>query len=522
MNIEKTQLPPQNDFFKRSTARTIAPDKRQSNTNSIELNMGDSFDSDYIISSLLNESGSQSKIYLAKKWGKLYVIKIYSDGFSPSREMKNFLLNCDHPNIMTMIHSGQKDDNYFEIYDYYEQGTLEDEQKVTKKHIQSVIIPAINEGLHELHKNNIVHCDIKPSNLFYNDDKSAVLIGDCGISSYTNSEGSSFAPMRGTPEYAPRVSSFMWNASFSPAYDYASFGLVICRLLLGRSLFHGMNVEEIALAWERGIELPPQIDGRYKNIVKGLIQEREEERWGYKDVKRWLDGEFVKPLRRERRRRRKKESSFIFGSFDGEIIVNKNLQELDSSLVKYWEHSKKVLARNDLFSFVKEYDIEIAAKLGDLSRMRDKDAAVFILHSLLSKEEKDIYFKGKHYANLKEYIGSLQNTNDSSAIDFISSGLLVYYLRQKNYNKAIVDKLEMLIEENGTDNMDAILMICSILQGKTTVSLLGEEIHNFQDLIKLMLKCNNNKILEMISSGDFYAWLYTMGYREELEIMKKL
>ena len=55
-------------------------------------------------------------------------------------------------------------------------------------YIQNVIVPSINEGLHELHINGIVHCDIKPSNLFFSDDKDRIIIGDCGISGYINDE----------------------------------------------------------------------------------------------------------------------------------------------------------------------------------------------------------------------------------------------------------------------------------------------------------------------------------------------
>ena len=130
-----------------------------------------------------------------------------------------------------------------------------------------VVIPSINEGLRELHRNGILHCDIKPSNLFYSNDKERIIIGDCGISGFTNNKGSMIDSFRGTPEYAPPVKSHMWIAEYSPAYDYGAFGLVLCRLVLGYSLFDGCSEEAIAKAWSDGIKLPSSISGRIETLT---------------------------------------------------------------------------------------------------------------------------------------------------------------------------------------------------------------------------------------------------------------
>lgn len=124
---------------------------------------------------MLAKQGKQADVYLAKKWGKNYVVKHYHGGWKPSGKIKDFLSNVRHPNIAHVLENGIYGERYYEIYEHYSNGTLEEAGALPINYIQNVIVPSINEGLHELHINGIVHCDIKPSNLFFS-DSSVVLL----------------------------------------------------------------------------------------------------------------------------------------------------------------------------------------------------------------------------------------------------------------------------------------------------------------------------------------------------------
>ena len=63
-----------------------------------------------------------------------------------------------------------KNDNYYEVYEYYGNGTLEDKGKCTLSFIKDVVIPNMNEGLHFLHTiegRGIVHGDIKEASSIF-------------------------------------------------------------------------------------------------------------------------------------------------------------------------------------------------------------------------------------------------------------------------------------------------------------------------------------------------------------------
>lgn len=521
MNAAETQLP-NAQLFRINAADTISPDVIGSNTST--LLSGETVADSFVINKLLEKQGKQSNVYLAKKFGKNYIVKVYKDGWKPSERMQTFLTSVSHPNIAHVVEHGMHNGSYYEIYDYYAAGTLEDTKELSNAHIQNVIVPSINEGLHELHRNGIVHCDIKPSNLFYNNEEDRVIIGDCGISGYTNSNGKLIDGMRGTPEYAPRVKSLLWSAALSPAYDYGSFGLVLCRAILGHSLFEGMSVEEISRAWENGIELPSKISGRLLTLIKGLINEDEEQRWGYQQVKRWCEGEYISPASRNayvRAKRTQTNRPLVFGQFDGEMLIVTSLHQLAMAIKKYWNQATKVIKRRELVDFVQQYDNNLSKEIRRLSLLQDVDSAVFQLLQSIDDDEA-IYYCGKKYASLADYVESLSSGCDKEAKRFLTSGLLVFYLRKNGADKIQVDRLEQLIQRSGSSDMSAISTICFALQGKKSIEVFGVKVDSLEKLVSVISDKSIADINRMLADDKFIAWINNLGYEREMRRLKEV
>ena len=524
INSAETQPPIISGRRQINPSETLPPENHNAGDSTIILSPGESVADSYIVNSLMEKQGKQSNVYLAKKWGKTYVVKVYRNGWHPSNQLKSFLTNIRHPNIANIIECGERDGHYYEIYDYYTEGTLENSGALPSLLIQNVVVPSINEGLLELHKNGIVHCDIKPSNLFYADDKKRIVIGDCGISGYTNSKGKLVDSVRGTPEYAPRVRSLLWSAAMSPAYDYGSFGLVLCRLVLGHSLFHGMSVEEIANAWEEGLQLPSQINGRIGLLIKGLLNDDEEQRWGYVQVKRWCEGEFMRTTNRSIYARTKKEAEkkpLIYGRFDGQTLAVHTLHQLELAIVEHWDQATRIVKRRELQDFIRQFDQSLTNTIRELSLYQDANAAAYKLLTYISDDPTVIIYKGKRYGTLAEYVEQLSYGKDELAKQFLSSGLLIFYLRHNEYEKAQVDKLEALIRRQGTEDMSAITTICYTLQGKRTVDVFGETVDSLDQLIPVLYRHTISEIDELLRTDRFIAWLNRLGYEKEMRKMKE-
>ena len=532
INTAETVLP--GNMFsaasKINAAETVPPGNVSQSGQSAVLLAGESVSDSYVIHSLMNNQGKQSNVYLARKDGKSYVVKIYHNGWHPSAQMQAFLTSVRHPNIANVVECGTRDGNYYEIYEYYSEGTLEEAGALSVTHIQNVVVPCINEGLHELHRNGIVHCDIKPSNLFYTDGGRRVVIGDCGISGYTNSNGKLVDAIRGTPEYAPRVKALLWSAAMSPAYDYGSFGLVLCRLVLGRSLFEGMSVEEISNAWEAGIVLPNQISGRLSNLVKGLINEDEDQRWGYAQVKRWCEGEFIRPVKRNiygRTRTQKQIKPLIFGRFDGQILSVSSMRQLELAIRKHWAQARHIIKRRELVEFVRQFgdslpDKTLPDKIRKLALYQDTDAAVFKLLMYIQDDPTQLCYCGREYGSPQELVEQLSSGMDEAAKKFIISGMLVFYLRFNDYDQAQVDKLEQIIRRSGGGDTAAISTICFTLQGKKDIDVFGVNVDSLDALIPVLSRCSIQDIDTLLRDDSFNAWLNRLGYEREVRRMKEI
>lgn len=525
INAAETQPPKSYIGQIMNAGETIPPGSASRSGQSIVLLAGESIADSYIIHSLMNKQGKQSNVYLAKKWGKSYVVKVYHNGWCPSNQMQSFLTSVRHPNIAHVVECGEYGGYYYEIYEYYSEGTLEDAGALSSTHIQNVIVPSINEGLHELHRNGIVHCDIKPSNLFYTDNGEKVVIGDCGISGYTNSNGKLVDAVRGTPEYAPRVKALLWSAAMSPAYDYGSFGLVLCKAVLGHSIFEGMSVEEISKAWEDGLDLPSQISGRLGVLIKGLLNEDEDQRWGYVQVKRWCEGEYMRPVNRSIYSRAKKENQnkpLIFGRFEGQTVSVSTLHQLAQAIKNHWAQGARIVKRRELIDFVRQFDRTLVEKIRELASYQDADAAVYKLLMYIEDDPQQIFYCGKEYGSLSEYVDQLSTGKDEIAKRFLSTGLLVFYLRYNDYEQAQVDRLEQIIRRNDSDDMTTLSTICFALQGKKDIDIFGVSVKTMDALIPVFSKCSVKEIDELLQSDHFIAWLNRLGYEKEMRKMKEM
>ena len=524
INADETKPPVVHVTGRINTDETQPPAAEGQETYGRILAAGDLIGDGYVIHSNMERRGGQSDVYLAKKDGRSYVIKVYRGDWRPDVTVQRFLTSTNHPNIARTVECEDKNGSYYEVYEYYSEGTLEDREKLPVSVIQKVVVPSINEGLHELHRNGIIHCDIKPSNLFFSDDENRIIIGDCGISAHMDSAGMLIDSPRGTPEYAPRVKTLGNRAVMTAAYDYGSFGLVLCRAVMGRSLFAGMSEEEISRTWEEGLTLPGQISGRLGTLIRGLLLEDEEGRWGYEQVRRWCEGEFVREDTRTLyggRRKTQTVRPLIFGRFEGQTLSVSTLHQLAQAVKLHWEQATKVIRRNDLYEFMRQFDSDIAEKIKELSREKDPDVAVYKLLTAIEDGDESIFFCGKEYRDMEEYVESLASGKDDIAKKFLMSGPLIIYLRNQGRDENLVNMLESQIKRSGFSDMVTISTICRALQGKRTIEVKGVTIDDLASLIPVLTACTVKEIDEILQTDEFIAWLNRLGYEREMHRMKE-
>lgn len=165
-----------------------------------------------------------------------------------SREMvnrfkENFLKEArtiaglSHPNIVKIYDVFEENGTAYFVMDYIDSGDLKTltEGGPLLEDIAARYISQISDALEYLHGKNILHLDIKPSNILINKNQEAILI-DFGISKRYDGGGdeTSSTPVGISKGYAPLEQYNEGVKKFAPSTDIYSLGATIYKLVTGQ------------------------------------------------------------------------------------------------------------------------------------------------------------------------------------------------------------------------------------------------------------------------------------------------
>ncbi len=260
----------------------------------------------YTIIQQLRVSAGQSDIYAVRKTDggddQPYLLKIYGHGAKVPEQILGQImaLGGDHSeNLIRMYDCGFDEDagRYFEVQEFIRYGSLNRliaaMNEGNRDFVMKSVVEQIMNGLKILHDNNILHLDLKPSNILIKSDKPfKIVLTDFGLSSVLDRETSWVqSQVKGTNNYqAPEV----YLGSYHKKTDYWAFGIIIYELLLGENPFKGKKPPEVMnIVTNQKIEISDKIDKKYISLLKGLLTKEVTSRWGWEEVSKWLAGEIV-------------------------------------------------------------------------------------------------------------------------------------------------------------------------------------------------------------------------------------
>ena len=265
---------------------------------------------DFYVEKRMEIPSGEADIYLCSGTenhaGKKFILKYYRRENAVKPEVIAKLRSISSPYVAPVSGFGEFQGHQYTIRPYYEFPALSDVlsagTRFSENELKTYIIPSAIEGLKVVHDAGILHRDLKPGNLIPDDKGEHVVLIDFGISS--NSDGVTFVMTQPgmTPFYAaPEAIQGIYHRET----DYYALGITIFELFTGYTPFQNPDIsgEEAAkLATISKIEFPDNFPENLRKLVLGLtykdISHRNEKdnpnrRWGYDEVKRWLNGENV-------------------------------------------------------------------------------------------------------------------------------------------------------------------------------------------------------------------------------------
>lgn len=508
----------------RNTAPETVLPEGSAEERGVRYHPGQTIADGYIVQEQIGEGGAQANIYLAQRQGTKCVIKVYRSDYHPDEELAELLKTHSCPYLTPLLEYGYAGEHFYEVYEYYEKGSLENRGSCNYAFLRDVVIPSVNEGLRFLHtlgKNGIVHGDLKPGNLFLSDDEKRVLIGDFGISSEMDGRGHAIGGACGTPEYAPRTVGFFGQARRSSAYDYGSFGLVLIRLATGHSLFEGLSLEGIAKMWDEGITVPRNMHERLHRLIEGLLLP-EEKRFGYEEVQNWCKGEFISSGHEslytpEDFDEHGKPESMIFGIFDRAVLMVGTPEELGDAIVAHWEQGKRLLRNESLFSFLRQFSAETEKQVREYSTISNRDHALFYSLYAIAPRENLIY-QGQDFGTAEQFAEALVEGGTEAHREIIRGGLFRHFLSVRGYPEALLSFVDQLLSEKSCDRAFAPMVLFYSLSGreKRFYEIDGEKVYSVDDLVPHLAKRSPDEVEALTRDVRLLAWLYVIGYRDRI------
>ncbi len=378
---------------------------------------------DFHADAKLDIYSGEADLYLCsgtgERSGKNYLLKYYRRQNAVKPEVLEKLKTVKSPFVAPVEGYGEHEGFQYTVRPWYQMGSLaaylEGGTRFSEEQLRELIIPSVIEGLNTVHDAGILHKDLKPANLMPDDTGEHIVLIDFGISSYAGQRSVLLTQPGMTPGYAaPEVS----QGVFLRETDYYALGITVFELFTGFTPFMnpGLSPEDVArFAAINKIEFAEDFPSRLKDLVLGLtykdISHRDEKdnpnrRWGYDEVKRWLNGEDV-PVPGIPDDEQSPAVSLSIPPYPFEDRRLYSNEELARAFLKSPEAGVKELGREKLTLYYSLFDPEKEALCKKAQESfgtseNENFLAFFRLMYQISENERSLFCDGKEFSGLAD------------------------------------------------------------------------------------------------------------------------
>ena len=202
----------------------------------------------------------------------------------------------DHPNIVRIHDIFEENGTAYYVMENIDGGALSDQHLPMSESVAVDYIRQVGKALAYIHSQNVLHLDVKPSNILLRRNGDAVLI-DFGISKRYDDGGSqtSSTPAGISKGYAPIEQYNQGLQTFSPATDIYSLGATLYKLVTGET------PPEASIVYEDGLPAKPNgVSVSVWKAIESAMQPRRKDRLQtISAFLQLLDSEAAQPVKEE-------------------------------------------------------------------------------------------------------------------------------------------------------------------------------------------------------------------------------
>ena len=236
--------------------------------------------------------GSFGRVYKARRkfTGRLVAIKLISklgqskdDLLSFKREIE-ILKKIHHPHIMRMLNIFETDTDFCLVSELARGDLFQiiDDNQTLPENVLKNISAQLIYSLAYLHKNRIIHRDMKPQNILIT-GKGSVKLCDFGFARALSYTTLFLNSIKGTPLYmAPEL---VQEQRYDEKIDTWSLGIILYELYYGQPPFYTNSIYKlIQMIVNDDIQWPGPISKEFQNFLLRMLQKNPEQRASCEDL----------------------------------------------------------------------------------------------------------------------------------------------------------------------------------------------------------------------------------------------
>ncbi len=496
---------------------------------------------DFYAEQKMNVTSGEADIYrcsgIGVHAGKHYVLKYYRRENAVKPDVIEKLKRITNPCVAPVVSFGVYEKHQYAVLPYYEMPALSDVlargERFSEEELRNFIIPSVIEGLKALHDAGILHKDLKPGNLIPDDTGEHIVLIDFGISSDAGKNTILVTRTGMTPAYAAPEAV---QGIFHRETDYYALGITIFELFTGFTPFlnAGLSPEEISiLAAVNKISFPADFPPRLKDLVLGLtfkdLSHRNEKdnpnrRWGYDEVRRWLNGEDV-PVP-GKNGSPEPQLKFLPYSLGG--VKHQTLESLVKAMLKDPAAGIREAGRGILTHHFGLFapDLEKICREAEDSLQKNTDTVsshqiFYRLMYRLLPELKSIFCGGQEFGNLRELgdaaiaAATSGDTGFASDLRLLQSSFLDFYARtilKSDKARDLLQKASLQISRQQCSDLQTTWILGSALSDKRNIRIGDKSFNNPAELLGYLKKLE--------SEEGFSGYIkYIEDHRSDLEFL---
>ncbi|MGX8714835.1 MAG: protein kinase domain-containing protein [Lachnospiraceae bacterium] len=475
----------------------------------------------YALTDRLSEG--RTEVYLCQSSTDRYICRLFADAAGSGSAFREFLYGKPSPYLMRLLDDGVNEirgrNRAFEIYEYLEEGTLTARVPFSEEIVRDKIIPEINEAVHAMHEAGFLHRDIKPDNLYQ--DKNHYKLGDFDVSVKMQANGTySDAALALTPGYVP--AEVLGSGTYSPASDYYAFAVTIYYLLTGKQIYDGLTPDEIMARTRSGV--PGNFYGvspHMASLLEGLTVQDPRYRWGFNEVKAWLDGAAV-PVFRYGQDRQLLDPPYRLTLAE----TCRSLRELAGAMMRHPREAQEHLYGGYIADSLRTQYQHISNALTDLVKNhfpKARRAGLATAIHLLNPDMKDLYWDGTLYHSFREVLDEFQNQAASNQLDesfeeMLGSGILSSFYAQ-SFSPDDLSVMRVIERQARSEPMDAACALLTELSPAPCYQTSsGEKAADISEYIDILARSDNlsSRLYEDFNKHYFRFWMKARGYQDKM------